>query len=328
MSLSRLYFALTLCSFAAILNSPALSQPASSSPPIPDATNLTKSTQVNAFKLHGFIESVQGNHEVWLERKDRKWKLVRQYQAGQSAESELDRRTAVKLAESTGGIVQSIVMFDGINRIEYSPGWSHVRVASTERNPVPFADRLLFPESWSSFTPGAKSEKLKFAYFIGLQSANKSIDAKAEGKGVVITEVTASEEPLSSQIRTLELDMESGLPIRSKMSGGKWRAETLEFSWEKAGDVYFVKKGSYELEGHKPWNWSIDSYTTDASQIASQFTLDELNLPFGTKIDAYSGTPTTAPMTTFVGGKEGEKEYRLKHQKRREIINKEAAGDQ
>lgn len=328
MSLLRLSFALTLCSFATLLNCPVNAQPLTSSPSTPDATNLTKSTQVNAFKLHGFIEGGQGNYEVWLERRDRKWKLLRQHQAGQNDESELQRRTSIKLAESTGGIVQSIVMFDGTNSIDYSPGWNQVRIAPTEKNSISFIDRLLFPESWSSFTPGAKSEKLKFAYLMGLQSANKSIDTKVGGKIVVITEASASDDPISFKTRTLELDVESGLPIRSKMSGGKGLANTLEFSWEKAGDVYFVKRGSYEIEGQKPWSWTIDSYTTDASQIASQFTLDELNLPIGTKINTHSVSRKTAPVTTFIGGQEGEKEYKLKQQKRIEIINLEAEGDQ
>ncbi len=30
-----------------------------------------------------FVEGGQGNYEVWLERRDHKWKLVRQHQAGQ-----------------------------------------------------------------------------------------------------------------------------------------------------------------------------------------------------------------------------------------------------
>jgi hypothetical protein len=278
--------------------------------------------------MHGFVEGSPGNYEFWLERKDRKWKLVKQHQAGEGAESELQRRTSIKLAESTGGIVQSIAMFDGTNSLDYSPGLSQVRVTPKDKNSISFVDRLLFPESWSYFSPGAKSEKLKFAYLMGLQSANKSIDSKAGGKVVVITEVSASEEPISFKTRTLELDVESGLPIRSKMSGGKGLATTLEFNWEKAGDVYFVKRGSYELEGQKPWSWTIDNYTTDAGQIASQFTLDELNLPFGTRINTHSVSIKSAPVTTFIGGQEGEKEYKLKQQKRREIINLEAGGDQ
>ncbi|XZE34906.1 hypothetical protein SH501x_000380 [Pirellulaceae bacterium SH501] len=60
---------------------------------------------------------------------------------------------------------------------------------------------------------------------------------------------------------------------------------------------------------------------TASKQLASHTGCDKPN-----EVD--SGTPITAPVTTFVGGKEGEKEYRLKHQKRREIINLEGAGDQ
>ncbi len=94
--------------------------------------------------------------------------------------------------------------------------------------------------------------------------------------------------------------------------------------WSLSGVVPYVSHGELTIgEGQlsRKLEWSVDEFTSDPKQVRRSFTIDESKLPFGTRLET-NPQGGASRVIRYVGGDLGEKEFYLKEQAIRVIVER------
>jgi hypothetical protein len=121
---------------------------------------------------------------------------------------------------------------------------------------------------------------------------------------------STSDSPVAYDRIVLIADESQGWNIVSAVfEGGAFADTRLETSWSESGERWYPATGKVFRKGIVSEQWSITSISFESSAVTTQFRFDESSLPVGIKIT--EGKPGTDQKVRFVGGDEGNRQYRL-----------------
>ncbi|XZE18920.1 hypothetical protein SH449x_004227 [Pirellulaceae bacterium SH449] len=272
---------------------------------------------ISAFKLHGFVRiSFSGNPEmqnsenqVWIEsRGDKVFMKTREID---SAANQAHRDRLAQLLDSD---LANISIFDGRSLVLYEPIRMGVTIEPAERFNGLVA-REMFPRSWTSFSMEPNPGKITFSNFLNERIAESKLQLSHTDNRLTVMYTNQSGQSVGFKDRTLKIDAQTGLIVKSEASGGFALPVVSNLEWSESDGTWFVSKGQV-LRGHdksqRTIEWEILEFTADPSEVRSDFKLVETTLPIGTLIESKPQGGQGPASTRYIGGEEGRREHNVK----------------
>lgn len=281
---------------------------------------------IAAFKLHATVAeefgSGAGSHyEVWMEsRGDKVWAQMRQLaQADDKISKSMER-----VAELLGSDLKETLIFDGQRMIVHSPVKMQVTIEQAERFTGQDSLRTLFPRSWTTFSMAPDAGRSSLELILSDRLPEPTMKFTRSGDRLIVSSVSQAVDPVV-KFRRLEIGAETGLIYVSEASGGVALPKVSNLEWAEADGVWYVFRGTLAIGtggGGRNFKWEMHEFTTDPRQVQKPFTLDETELPLGTRIVTEPQERQQKRQIRYVGGEEGQHEHNLKRQAIRMIFER------
>jgi hypothetical protein len=266
---------------------------------------------VVGFKLHGFAKYSSSerdvDQEVWIEGRNGKiW--------CQTLNVENKNNPVVvnelRYAEIVGADRKITKIFDGKKSIEHKPILMLVRIDDADKFIGPGATRYLNPMCWTNFGQRDMAAKFSYRYVLENSLEGRSIRWQSRDNKIRVSYENPSSKALLKS-KWLEFSLSNYLVTASSESGVAL-SNTCEYEWALSEGSWYVSKGKVQVGDKEKFEWTIDSYTSDAKKVRSNFALEDSKLPLGTRIETDPQSKRGTRNIRFVGGADGQREHDLR----------------
>jgi len=217
-------------------------------------------------------------------------------------EIEASRKMLERTRNLLGDPSSAWLMYDGQRLFEYAPQRSGFGFYKVSEPPEPAHLVKFDPSYWS-----------KLLSKVPVKLVLETLDHRELKAGLHEFSKEFSsvpDNPVAYNRIVLIADESKGWNIVSaEFEGGAFAETKTETSWAQADDSWYPINGKILRKGKVAEEWEITKVSFDPRDVSAKFQFDQQSLPVGIKIS--EGKPGTEQKIRFVGGKDGERQYRL-----------------
>ena len=242
----------------------------------------------------GTVEIQQREHEVILKR---------DFSVPGKAENEHAAKSRSRLQEASGSVLPLMDAFDGKKQFSYNPVRMMLTIKPAAEFSVEREISMMLPQKWTCI---AGFEVLSARSII----EDRRTNLKQLNDGLWKFERVYDSPGLAFKSIEIVVDANQGFTVSSYVAeAGTLGKCSAEYSWTNdSGNWYPESAKISDYRGLKV-SWKVKSIDFSLRSLPTSFAIQGKDLPFGTRIIESKGEETHE---SFVGGKDGEMEYRLR----------------